>query len=94
MSNDNVILTECFYKLNSFFNVNRVRAVEYIIYCKVVIVCRKRMNTDPRLLTGQKGASTLTQWYDNEMSAVSSDHHRSFGSCTEINSVSCVLLWN
>ena len=42
------------------------------------------MHTDPRILTGQKGASTLTHWYDND---VTGDHH-SFSSCHEINSVS------
>jgi len=86
---------------NEFYS-SRLTAVEYIIYCKIVnifetyvvyIIRRKRMNTDPRLLTGQKGASTLTQWYDNEISGATSEDHRSFGSCTEINSVSCVFLW-
>ena len=45
------------------------------------------MNTDPRILTGQKGASSLTQWYDNELTGVSSEN-QSFSSCHEINSVS------
>jgi len=48
------------------------------------------MHTDPRILTGQKGASTLTQWYDNEITGVALDDDRSFNSCTEINSVSCI----
>jgi len=46
------------------------------------------MHTDPRILTGKKGASTLTQWYDNEITGVTSDDHQSFNSCIEINSVS------
>jgi len=49
------------------------------------------MHTDPRILTGQKGASTLTQWYDHEITGVTSDDHQSFSSCTEINSVSDIL---
>jgi len=50
------------------------------------------MHTDPRILTGQKGASTLTQWYDNEVTGVTSEDHNSFGSCTEFNSVCDMLL--
>jgi len=57
-----------------------------------VIFCRKRMNTDPRILTGQKGASTLTQWYDKEITGVSSEEHQSFGSSNEITSVSDILV--
>jgi len=58
----------------------------------VCILCRKRMNTDPRILTGQKGASTLTQWYDKEITGVKSEDRHLFGSCTEINGVCCILL--
>ena len=50
------------------------------------------MHTDPRILTGKKGASSLTQWYDSDLTG---DHH-SFSSCTEISSVSdslIELLW-
>jgi len=49
------------------------------------------MNTDPRILTGQKGASSLTQWYDTEITGVSSEDRRSFGSSSEITSVSGIL---
>ena len=50
------------------------------------------MNTDPRILTGQKGASTLTQWYDKEITGVSSEEHQSFGSSSEITSVSDIVV--
>ena len=52
------------------------------------------MHTDPRILTGKKGASTLTQWYDNEITGVTSEDDPSFNSCTEINSVSGILSLN
>lgn len=46
------------------------------------------MHTDPRILTGQKGAATLTHWYDTEITGVTSGDRRSFGSANEIASVS------
>jgi len=46
------------------------------------------MATDPRILTGHKGAPTLTQWYDHEITGVSSDDYSSFGFFSETSSVS------
>jgi len=48
------------------------------------------MHTDPRILTGQKGAPTLTHWYDSEITGVSPDHQLS-GSSSEVNSVSYII---
>lgn len=50
------------------------------------------MHTDPRILTGQKGAATLTQWYDTEITGVSSEDYQSFGSSSEITSVSDIFV--